>query len=155
MNPPLRSASDAAALVEGLRTGVIDVIASDHAPHTAAEKARGFREAPFGIVGLETAVSLILDRLVAAGVIPIGRFVELFSTHPARLLGLTAKGRISAGADADLTILDLHRPFTVDRSAFASKGRNTPFDGWTLNGGPVMTIVGGRIVHSAPGGNAP
>jgi dihydroorotase len=155
MNPPLRSASDAAALVEGLRTGVIDVIASDHAPHTAAEKARGFREAPFGIVGLETAVSLILDRLVAAGVIPIGRFVELFSTHPARLLGLTAKGRISAGADADLTILDLHRPFTVDRSAFASKGRNTPFDGWRLTGGPVMTIVGGRIVHSAPGGNAP
>ena len=155
MNPPLRSAFDAAALVEGLRTGVIDAIATDHAPHTAAEKARGFREAPFGIVGLETAVSLILDRLVAAGVIPIGRFVELFSTNPARLLGLAAKGRIAAGADADLTILDLHRSVTVDKSAFASKGRNTPFDGWTLVGGPVMTIVGGRIVHAAPGGSVP
>ena len=154
MNPPLRSASDAAGLVEGLRTGIIDVIATDHAPHTAAEKAQGFIKAPFGIVGLETAVSLILDRLVAAGLIPIGRFVELFSTNPARLLGLAAKGRIAAGADADLTILDLHRPVTVDKSAFASKGRNTPFDGWVLKGGPVLTIVGGRIVHSAPGRNA-
>jgi dihydroorotase len=153
MNPPLRSASDAAALVEGLRTGVIDVIATDHAPHTAAEKARGFREAPFGIVGLETAVSLILDRFVGSGVISIGRFVELLSAGPARLLGLSAKGRIAPGADADLTILDLRRPVRVDKAAFASKGRNTPFDGWTLEGGPVMTIVGGRIVHSAGEGS--
>jgi dihydroorotase len=154
MNPPLRSASDAAALVEALRTGVVDVIATDHAPHTAEEKARGFLEAPFGVVGLETAVSLILDRFVARGVISIGRFVELLSTNPARLLGLAAKGLIAAGADADLTLLDLHRPFMVEKSAFASKGRNTPFDGWPLEGAPVLTIVGGRIVHSADGGSA-
>ena len=147
MNPPLRSRADVAALVEGLRTGIIDAVATDHAPHTAAEKARPFVEAPFGIVGLETAVSLILDRLVRPGVISLGRFVELLSAAPARRLGLSAKGRIAVGADADLTLLDLDLPVTVDRNGFASKGRNTPFDGWKLRGGPVMTVVGGRVVH--------
>jgi len=147
MNPPLRSRADVAALVEGLRTGVIDAVATDHAPHTAAEKARPFADAPFGIVGLETAVSLILDRLVRPGVITVGRFVELLSAAPARRLGLSSKGRIAAGADADLTLLDLDLAVTVDRSGFESKGRNTPFDGWKLRGGPVMTIVGGRVVY--------
>ncbi len=147
MNPPLRSRADAAALIEGLRTGVIDAVVTDHAPHTEAEKARPFVEAPFGIVGLETAVSLILDRLVRPGVIGLARFVELFSGAPARRLGLSAKGRIALGADADLTILDLDLPVTVDRNAFESKGRNTPFGGWRLRGGPVMTVVGGRIVY--------
>ena len=147
MNPPLRAASDAAALVEGLRSGVIDVIATDHAPHTAGEKSRGLEAAPFGIVGLETAVPLVLDRLVAAGTITLARAVELLSCGPARLLGLRDKGRVAAGADADLTVLDLERPVTVDKSRFESKGRNTPFEGWTLRGGPVMTIVGGRIVY--------
>jgi dihydroorotase len=147
MNPPLRSASDAAALVEALRTGVVDVIATDHAPHTAEEKRRDFAAAPFGIVGLETAVSLVLDRLVRPGTISFPRFVELFSAGPARLLGLTRKGRLAAGADADLTILDPDFPVTVDKTRFESKGRNTPFDGWVLRGGPVMTIVAGRIVY--------
>jgi len=147
MNPPLRSASDAAALVEALRTGVVDVIATDHAPHTAEEKGRDFAAAPFGIVGLETAVSLVLDRLVRPGTISFPRFVELFSAGPARLLGLATKGRLAAGADADLTILDPDLPVTVDKTRFESKGRNTPFDGWVLRGGPVMTIVGGRIVY--------
>jgi dihydroorotase len=151
MNPPLRSAGDAAALVAGLRSGAIDVIATDHAPHTPAEKARGFREAPFGVVGLETAVSLVLDRLVAPGLISIARFAELLSTNPARLLGLPSKGRIEAGADADLTLLDLTAAVTVDKSAFASKGRNTPFNGWSLQGAPVMTIVGGRVVYPPDG----
>lgn len=146
MNPPLRSAADAAALVEGLATGVVDVIATDHAPHTEAEKERGFIEAPFGIVGLETAVPLVLDRLVRPGIIPLGRFVELLSVAPARLLGLGAKGRIAAGADADLSILDLDLPVNVDRSRFESKGRNTPFEAWSLRGAPVMTIVAGRVV---------
>ena len=153
MNPPLRSASDVAALVEALRTGVVDVIATDHAPHTAAEKARGLLEAPFGIVGLETAVSLVLDRFVAAGIISIGRFVELLSANPARLLGLARKGRIAVGSDADLTVLDPDLPVTVDRDRFESKGRNTPFHGWTLRGAPVMTIVGGRIVYPFDGGS--
>lgn len=151
MNPPLRSAADAAALVEGLRSGVIDAIATDHAPHTPEEKARGFAEAPFGVVGLETAVSLVLDRLVQPGTLSAARFVELLSSTPARLLGLHGKGRIAAGAHADLTVLDLGLSVTVDRSRFVSKGRNTPFEGWALRGAPVMTVVGGRIVYPFDG----
>jgi dihydroorotase len=147
MNPPLRPESDVAALVEGLRTGVVDVIATDHAPHTVEEKSRGFDKAPFGIVGLETAVTLILDRFVRRRVISFSRFVELLSANPARLLGLPNKGRIAAGADADLTVLDLGLEATVDKNKFESKGRSTPFDGWTLKGGVAMTIVGGRIAY--------
>jgi dihydroorotase len=147
MNPPLRSAIDAAALVEGLRTGAVDAIATDHAPHTAEEKARSFEAAPLGIVGLETAVSLVLDRLVRPGTISLARFVELMSAGPARILGLARKGRVAVGSDADLTLIDPDLPVTVDKNAFESKGRNTPFDGWSLRGGPVMTVVGGRIVY--------
>ena len=147
MNPPLRAPADVAALLEGLRTGVVDVIATDHAPHTAEEKNREFEKAPFGIVGLETAVSLVLDRFVHRKVISLGRFVELLAANPARLLGLAGKGRIAAGADADLTVLDLDRETTVDKNRFESKGRNTPFDGWTLRGGVAMTIVGGRLAY--------
>jgi dihydroorotase len=147
MNPPLRSAADQAALAAAIRSGVVDVIATDHAPHTAAEKARGLAAAPFGVVGLETAVSLVLDRLVGPGTISLARFVELLSAGPARLLGLRQKGRLAPGADADLTVLDLERPIIVDKTRFESKGRNTPFEGWTLRGGPVMTVAGGRIVY--------
>ena len=151
MNPPLRAAADVAGLVEGVRTGVVDVIATDHAPHTAEEKGRGLDRAPFGVVGLETAVSLILDRFVRPNIISLGRFVELLAANPARLLGLTGKGRIAVGADADLTVLDLELPATVDRGRFESKGRNTPFDGWKLKGGAAMTIVGGRVVYPFDG----
>jgi dihydroorotase len=147
MNPPLRTAADRAALVEAVRSGVIDVIATDHAPHTAEEKSRGLAAAPFGVVGLETAVALVLDRLVRPGTISLARLVELLASRPARLLGLSGKGRIAAGADADLTVLDLERAGQVDKSRFESKGRNTPFDGWTLRGGPVMTLAGGRVVY--------
>lgn len=154
MNPPLRPSSDVASLVEGLRSGVIDVIATDHAPHTAEEKGREFAKAPFGVVGLETAVSLILDRFVGRNVISLGRFVELLSANPARLLGLSAKGRIAAGADADLTVLDLDLPVTVDKNRFESKGRNTPFDGWKLKGGVAMTFVGGRLAYPFDGAGA-
>lgn len=147
MNPPLRTAEDAAALAEAVRSGLVDVIATDHAPHTEAEKSRDLAAAPFGIVGLETAVSLVLDRLVRPGTVSFPRFVELLSAGPARLLGLAKKGRLAAGADADLTLLDPDLPVTVDKTRFESKGRNTPFDGWTLRGGTVMTIVGGRIVY--------
>jgi dihydroorotase len=146
MNPPLRSREDVEAVVEAVRAGVVDAIATDHAPHTSREKSLGIEKAPFGVVGLETAVSLILDRLVRKGVISLNRFVELFSSNPARLLGLPQKGRISAGADADLTLLDLSGRVTVDRNDFESKGRNTPFNGWKLEGRAVMTIVGGRVV---------
>ncbi len=146
MNPPLRGNADAAALVKGVCSGVIDVIVTDHAPHTPEEKSLGLDQAPFGVVGLETAVSLVLDRLVQPGLISLSRFVDLMSVAPARLLGLRTKGRLDVGADADLTLLDLDADTVVDRERFESKARNTPFNGWRLRGAPVMTIVGGRIV---------
>jgi len=146
VNPPLRRADDARALIEAARDGTIDAFATDHAPHAAAEKAEPFDRAPFGMVGLETAVSVLLDRLVHPGLIPLARFVEMMSAAPARILGLESKGRIAPGADADLTLFDPEAEFTVDASAFRSKGRNTPFDGWRLRGRPAMTLVAGRVV---------
>jgi dihydroorotase len=147
MNPPLRSAGDVAALVEALREGVVDVIATDHAPHTEEEKAAGFEKAPFGVVGLETAVPVLLDRLVRPDTISLARFIALLSFNPARLLGLANKGRLAPGADADLTLLDLDAETVVDRTRFESMGRNTPFDGWPLRGAAVMTLVAGKIVY--------
>jgi dihydroorotase len=146
VNPPLRSPEDRRALLEAVKDGTIDVLATDHAPHAAEEKAATFDRAPFGMVGLETAVPVLLDRLVAGGVISLTRFVEMFSTAPARILGLAGKGRIAPGADADLTLLDLAAESVVDVAAFRSKGRNSPFGGWRLRGGPAMTIVAGRVV---------
>jgi dihydroorotase len=146
MNPPLRGEEDVAALLEAVANGTIDVLATDHAPHTTAEKAVGIAAAPFGIVGLETAVPLLLDRLVHRNLIDLARFVALWSTRPAEILGLRSKGRLSAGADADLTILDLDRSVVVDSGAFHSKSRNTPFDGWALRGAAVRTIVDGHPV---------
>ena len=148
MNPPLRAASDRAALVEALADGTVDAIATDHAPHHADEKCVEFSLAPFGVVGLETAVSLALDRLVHAGVLPLSRLVELFTTGPAGILRLD-KGTLRIGVDADVTVLDLERTVTVAPSDFRSKSANSPFGGWTLKGAPVMTIVGGKIVHDA------
>jgi len=149
MNPPLRAAGDVAALIDAVRNGDADVFATDHAPHAAAEKALGFQDAPFGIVGLETAVSLLLDRLVRPGIIPLSRFVEMWSCRPAEILKWPGKGRLTPGADADLTLLDLDRGVTIDPDRFASLGRNTPFAGWALIGAPAMTIVGGRIAYPA------
>lgn len=151
MNPPLRTAADAAALAEGLRTGAVDAIATDHAPHTSEEKGRGLEGAPFGVVGLETAAALILDRFVRPGILSLARFVEILSVNPARLLGLAGKGRLAVGADADLTVLDLELAATVDKDRFESKGRNTPFEGWKLKGGVVLTIVGGRVAYPFDG----
>lgn len=146
VNPPLRGAEDVRALREAVRDGTVDAFATDHAPHAAAEKAAPFAEAPFGMVGLETAVSILLDRLVHAGVISLARFVEMFSAAPARIFGLASKGRLAPGADADLTLFDPEAEFVVDAAAFRSKGRNTPFDGWRLRGRPVLTIVAGRPI---------
>jgi len=148
MNPPLRRSEDVFALIEAVRRGNADVFATDHAPHTAAEKAAGLRDAPFGIVGLETAVSLLLDRLVRRGVISLLQFVSMWSLRPAEILKRPEKGRLSPGSDADLTLLDLERDIKVDAARFASLSRNTPFNGWALRGAPVMTIVGGRTVFS-------
>ncbi|MCL4838866.1 MAG: dihydroorotase, partial [Thermoanaerobaculia bacterium] len=136
MNPPLRTETDRQALLAGLADGTVDAIASDHAPHHADEKDLEFSAAPFGIVGLETTVSLGLDRLVRAGVIGLSRFVELLTVGPARILGIDA-GTLAVGRPGDLTLLDLEREVTVDPSTFRSKGRNTPFAGWRLRGAPV------------------
>jgi dihydroorotase len=149
MNPPLREGHDRDALLEGLRDGSIDVIATDHAPHHEDEKNVEFDRAPFGIVGLETAVPLGLDRLVHAGVVSLSRFVELMSVNPARIIGVPG-GRLAAGDLADLTILAPDLEVTVDAAAFRSKSRNTPFDGWTLRGGVAATIVGGRPLYVNP-----
>jgi dihydroorotase len=145
MNPPLRTKRDAEAVLEALADGTIDCIATDHAPHAVSEKEGEFDRAAFGIVGLETAVPVLLDRLVRPGLIPLATLVSRLTADPARLLGLRG-GSLSAGAPADVTILDLEREHTVDPARFRSRSRNTPFGGWTLKGGPVMTIVGGQVV---------
>jgi dihydroorotase len=146
MNPPLRGHADRDAMIEGLRDGSIDAIATDHAPHHADEKALEFDHAPFGIVGLETAVSLCLDRLVHAGVVNLSRLVELLSANPARVLGVPG-GSLAEGVPADVTIINPDREVTVHAAALRSKSKNTPFDGWTLKGAVAATIVGGRVVY--------
>jgi dihydroorotase len=146
MNPPLREPSDRDALLAGLADGTVDAIATDHAPHHHDEKHVEFDRAPFGIVGLETAVSLALDRLVHAGVVSLPRLVELLSVNPARVLGVPG-GRLAAGDAADITVLAPDLRVVVDAAGFRSKSRNTPFDGWELRGGVAATIVGGRTVY--------
>ena len=153
MNPPLREEADRDALIEGLADGSIDAIATDHAPHHYDEKLVEFDRAPFGIVGLETAVPLVFDRLVHTGRISISRMVELLSAAPARILGVPG-GTLSDGSAADVTLLapDLHA--TVSAEGLHSRSKNTPFDGWTLRGGVGATMVGGRFVYvnaKAPG----
>jgi len=145
MNPPLRSEADRAAMIEGLVDGSIDLIASDHAPHHVDEKDRQFSEAPFGIVGLETTVSLCLDRLVGAKLLSLNRLVELLSCRPAEIFGLPG-GSLAPGRPADATVLDLEREVVVDPASFQSKSRNTPFGEWSLRGAAVQTILGGRPV---------
>jgi dihydroorotase len=146
MKPPLRSERDRAALLNGLADGTVDAIASDHAPHHADEKDVEFSLAPFGILGLETTLSLCLDRLVRPGVIGLQRLIELLSTGPARAFGLPG-GTLAAGSPADVTIFDPDKKITVFADRFRSRSRNTPFDGWKLRGVPVATIVGGRRVE--------
>ncbi|HUR34709.1 MAG TPA: dihydroorotase [Vicinamibacterales bacterium] len=149
MNPPLRESADRDAMLDGIVDGSVDVIATDHAPHHYDEKHVEFDHAPFGITGLETCVSLCLDRLVHAGLITIGRLVELLSVNPARILRVPG-GALTEGAPADLTILAPDLPVKVDARAMRSKAKNTPFDGWSLKGGVAATIVGGRTVYVNP-----
>jgi len=146
MNPPLREAADRDAMLAGLADGSVDVIATDHAPHHYDEKRVEFDRAPFGITGLETAVSLCFDRLVHPGAISLTRLVELLSVNPARILRVPG-GSLGEGAPADLTILAPDLPVTVSVARMRSKSKNTPFDGWSLRGGVAATIVGGRTVY--------
>jgi dihydroorotase len=147
MNPPLRTWTDVQAIKEGLRDGTIDVIATDHAPHATQEKQQDFTEAPFGIVGLETALSLTLG-LVEEGVLSIEQAVQKLTSSPAAAFGLQ-KGTLAVGADADVVVLDQHEPWEVEPAKFRSKSRNTPFAGWKVKGLVQTTIVGGRVVFEA------
>lgn len=145
MNPPLRADEDVAAVRAGLADGTLDTIATDHAPHHYDEKEEAFDDAPNGIVGLETAVGVVLTRVVNEGVIDLITMVERMSCQPARAFGLQG-GTLAEGGVADVSVLDLDAEWTVDPAAFLSKSRNTPFAGWTLNGAPVRTVVGGKTV---------
>lgn len=145
MKPPLRSPDHVEALVNGVVAGTIDVIATDHAPHPGSEKMQEFERCPFGVIGLETAVAVCLERLVHCGRISLKRFIELFTLAPARILRLD-RGTLRPGSIADITILDLETEWTYDVNKSYSKSRNTPFDGRTFRGGPVATIVAGKIV---------
>jgi len=149
MNPPLREAADREAMLAGIADGSVDAIATDHAPHHYDEKNVEFDRAPFGIVGLETAVSLSLDRLVHSGLIRLPRLVELMSANPARILRVTG-GTLSEGVPADITILAPDLRVRVQASKLRSRSKNTPFDGWELRGGVAATVVGGRTVYVNP-----
>lgn len=147
MNPPLASREDRAALLEGLADGTVDAIATDHAPHESALKDVEFDRAPFGVLGFETALALALEQLVHSGRLSLMRMVELFTTGPARVLGMERK--IAVGQSADLTIFSTDRTWTYRVEESPSKSRNSPFNGRKFKGEPVATIVGGRVVYRA------
>jgi dihydroorotase len=146
MNPPLRRAEDVAALKEALKDGSIDVIATDHAPHSAEEKAKSFTEAPFGIVGSETAFALTMTELVRTGYLTPGQMVEKLCVNPAKILRID-RGCIGEGRIADLVIADPEAEYTIDRDSFHSRGKNTPFDGRKVKGRIEYTLVSGKIVY--------
>ncbi|PFH89472.1 dihydroorotase [Bacillus sp. AFS088145] len=146
MNPPLRSAVDREALIEGLLDGTIDMIATDHAPHTEEEKAQGMQLAPFGIVGLETAFPLLNTHFVQTGKMTLQQVINFLTTKPAEVFNLN-RGKIEIGAVADLTVIDLDLEEEIDSTTFLSKGKNTPFNGWNCKGWPVMTMVNGKLVY--------
>lgn len=145
MNPPIRSAADRDALIEGVQDGTIDVIATDHAPHTAEEKSRGLAGSAMGVVGLETSFAVIYTKLVMAGIISPERMIELMAEAPRRIFALG--GGLAAGEKADIAVFDLGNEFTVDPATFLSKGRSTPFEGWRLHGQTILTLVDGRTAY--------
>lgn len=145
MNPPLRSAEDRAALVEGIQDGTIDMIATDHAPHSEEEKSRGLEKSAFGIVGLETAFPILYTELVKKNVISLEKLIELMAIRPRQVFGIEG-GYLKEGQAADLAILDLSKSYTIDPEQFLSKGRSTPFAGWQVQGENTMTFVNGKKV---------
>ena len=147
MNPPIRSAADRDALIEGVQDGTIDVIATDHAPHTAEEKSRGLAGSAMGVVGLETSFAVIYTKLVLPGIITPERMIDLMAEAPRRIFGLG--GGLETGAKADIAVFDTDTEFTVDPATFLSKGRSTPFEGWRLRGTCLLTLCGGRIAYQA------
>ena len=148
MNPPLRSEQDRLALLQGIADGTIDVIATDHAPHSAEEKSKGLAGSAMGVVGLETAFGVLYTKLVKTGTVTLEKLIELMSINPRKIFGLPG-GVIAEGEVADLALLDLDARWTVDPSEFASMGKATPFEGWQLQGKNVLTICGGNVVYEA------
>ena len=148
MNPPLRSEEDVAAIRKALKEGIIDCIATDHAPHSSTEKQCEFDEAAFGIVGLETLFAVTYSHLVEPGVVSLSRAIELLTVAPSKIVGIN-KGTLSEGADADVAIFDITTDKKVDVNQFKSKGRNSPFNGWNLKGWAVTTIVSGVVKYQA------
>ena len=147
MNPPIRSAADRAALIEGIKDGTIEVIATDHAPHTAEQKGKGLAGSAMGVVGLETSFAVIYTKLVREGVISIEKAIELMTENPRRIFNLG--GALVEGERADIAIFDITTPFTVDTNNFLSMGKATPFEGWELYGQCVLTLYGGKVVWKA------
>ncbi|MGD1096155.1 MAG: amidohydrolase family protein, partial [Bryobacteraceae bacterium] len=145
MKPPLRSRCDVGAVIQGVVSGAIDAIATDHAPHPGSEKMQEFEKCPFGILGLETALAIALEDLLHSGKIGLMRLVELFTMGPARILEIE-RGTLKPSAVGDVTIFSTDRKWTYDVNKSFSKSRNSPFDGRTFRGGPVATIVSGRVV---------
>jgi dihydroorotase len=145
MKPPLRSACDVGAIIDGIVSGTVDAIATDHAPHPGSEKMQEFEKCPFGIIGLETALGLSLEKLYHSGKINLTRLVELFTTGPARVLGLN-RGTLATGAPGDVTLFDTELAWTYDVNSSYSKSKNSPFHGREFHGGPVATVVGGVVV---------
>jgi dihydroorotase len=146
VSPPLRSASDVAAVVEAVRDGTIDCLATDHAPHTAAAKAKGLVAAPPGVIGLESALAVYVRALVEPGVLDWPDLIARLTVHPAHILGLTA-GTLAIGAAADVTVIDPDEQWVIDPAHFASRARNCPFAGWKVKGRVKQTLVGGRVVY--------
>ncbi len=153
VNPPLRGDSDIHALIEGIIDGTITVLATDHAPHTSAEKARDFSSAPFGMIGLECALALYIKALVESGAISWARLIALMTIEPARLLGIDGRGfgRLTPGLSSDVTVIDPSVEWTIDVEQFKSKSRNCPFDGWKVKGRATSVFVGGRCLLSSDG----
>ena len=147
MNPPLRSREDRAALIEAIKDGTADIVATDHAPHTAEEKARGVEKAPFGIVGLETAFAVLYTKLVKTGELTLKRLQEVMAEVPAELFGLKNTGKIRAGYNADLVLVDIEEEYVIDPEGFKSMGKNTPYGGEKEFGRVLWTMVGGKVVY--------
>src|SRR5688572_13371501 len=148
MAPPLRSEEHLEAIIEGIKDGTIDAIATDHAPHHADEKALEYDRAPFGITGLETAVGLAFNELVHRGIIGLERLVEMCSTNPAKIFRLAGRGTLTPGSIADVTIIDPSKEWTFHAADSRSKSRNTPFDGWQFTGKAIATVVRGKLVFN-------
>jgi len=145
MNPPLRTKADIKALLKGVKDGVITILGTDHAPHTREDKEREFSASPSGIIGLDCAMPLYIQALIETGTIDWPRLIAMMTVNAADLCGLSSKGRLTEGADADVTIIDPNAAWTIEVDQFKSRSRNSPYDGWDVTGRAIATIVDGKF----------